>query len=75
MCILLKVLKNVLSKYFAFYVFFLILLLLSPLHIVICMRQGGNNDKIVEEGKKKFRREKIKLWTRREIKMKRERGK
>ena len=54
MCILLKVLKKFLSKYFAFYVLFLILLLLSPLRIVICMRQGGNNDKIVEEGIKKI---------------------
>ena len=43
-----------LSKYFAFYVLFLFLLLLSPLRIVICMRQGGNNDKIVEEGIKKI---------------------
>ena len=55
MCILLKVLKNFfLSKYFAFYVLFLFLLLLSPLRIVIYMRQGGNNDKIVEEGIKKI---------------------
>ena len=55
MCILLKVLKKFfLSKYFAFYVLFLFLLLLSPLRIVICMRQGGNNDKIVEEGIKKI---------------------
>ena len=61
MCILLKVLKNYLSKYFAFYVFFLILLLLSPLRIVICMRQGGNNDKIVEEGIKKIEEGKNKI--------------
>ena len=54
MCILLKVLKNFFVKEFRFYVFFLILLLLSPLRTVICMRQGGNNDKIVEEGIKKI---------------------
>ena len=46
--------KLFLSKYFAFYVLFLFLLLLSPLRIVIYMRQGGNNDKIVEEGIKKI---------------------
>ena len=33
------------------------------------------NDKIVEEGIKTLRRKIIKLWRRREIKMKRERGK
>ena len=33
------------------------------------------NNKIVEEGIKTLRRKIIKLWTRREIKMKRERGK
>ena len=49
------------SKYFAFYVLFLILLLLSPLRIVICMRQGGNNDKIVEEGIKKIEEGKNKI--------------
>ena len=54
-------LKKFLSKYFAFYVLFLILLLLSPLRIVICMRQGRNNDKIVEGGIKKFRRENNKI--------------
>ena len=57
MCILLKVLKTFfLSKYFAFYVLFFKLLLLSPLRIVIniCVRQGGNNNKIVEEGIKKI---------------------
>ena len=53
--------KFFLSKYFAFYVLFLFLLLLSPLRIVICMRQGGNNDKIVEEGIKKLRRAKNKI--------------
>ena len=44
----------ILSKYFAFYVFFSYFAMLSPLRIVICMRQGGNNDKIVEEGIKKI---------------------
>ena len=53
MCILLKVLKNFFVKEFRFYVLFLILLLLSPLRTVICMRQGAN-DKIVEEGIKKI---------------------
>ena len=49
------------SKYFAFYVLFLILLLLSPLRIVICMFHGGNNDKIVEEGIKKIEEGKNKI--------------
>ena len=33
----------------------------SPLRIVICKRQGGNNNKIVEEGLKKLRRENNKI--------------
>ena len=53
--------KFFLSKYFAFYVLFLFLLLLSPLRIVLCMRQGGNNDKIVEEGIKKIEEGKNKI--------------
>ena len=49
------------SKYFAFYDLFPILLLLSPLRIVICILRGGNNDKIVEEEITKFRRENNKI--------------
>ena len=33
----------------------------SPLRIVICMRQGENNDKIVEEGIKKIEEGKNKI--------------
>ena len=53
MCILLKVLKKFFVKVFRFLCLFSYFAMLSPLRIVICMRQGGNNDKIVEEGIKK----------------------
>ena len=63
MCILLKVLKKFFVKVFRFlcFVFYFAIAACSPLRTLICKRQGGNNNKIVEEGLKKLRRENNKI--------------